>query len=373
MFQYTKFFDDRDTFPYWKYVLPDPRTMFNDLKAEKLDIRLDERYPVLFRTYPGDHRKTDGITDYFTEYARIDASFKNMKTPRGVWEDMERSGTRFSPSGAVRPGEAERLRERVYESTRECSNFNVALALWIIRTSLERNRSIPPHAFKILDPSAGWGDRMIAALAAGIGTYTGFDPNRRLQRGYEAIIGTLGGSGSRYSVTPKPFEGRDDPALADESFDLVLTSPPYFTMEDYEPGRHRSEQSINRYPTFGDWVKNMYQPYLAKAWKALKVRGTMAVSVENVSVAESVGTRSSWVKYRLADMTRDIVKSLGGVELDRFGIQTLVAGVGGGTPSQTLVAGVGGGTPSQTRVAKVGGGNMDSRPRWTYYWVKSNM
>ena len=63
MFQYTKFFDDRDTFPYWKYVLPDPRTMFNDLKAEKLDIRLDERYPVLFRTYPGDHRKTDGITD----------------------------------------------------------------------------------------------------------------------------------------------------------------------------------------------------------------------------------------------------------------------------------------------------------------------
>ena len=71
---------------------------------------------------------------------------------------------------------------------KECNFFNPALCM---RLYLGYNRTRGP--IKVLDPSAGWGDRMITAIACGdlVAEYHGYDPNADLKEAYQEIIDRL--------------------------------------------------------------------------------------------------------------------------------------------------------------------------------------
>lgn len=83
-------------------------------------------------------------------------------------------------------------------------------------------------ATSVLDPTAGWGGRMLGAYSSGI-AYTGIDTNTNMKPAYDDMITKCGKDNLKMIW--------DDCLTADFSeigYDFVLTSPPYSNMEIYE-------------------------------------------------------------------------------------------------------------------------------------------
>ena len=86
-------------------------------------------------------------------------------------------------------------------------------------------------ATKVLDFTAGWGARLVAAMAMDI-DYIGIDANTSLKPGYDKIIKLLKPySKSKVKMIFKKAETVDFSKL---KYDFVFTSPPYEYLEVYE-------------------------------------------------------------------------------------------------------------------------------------------
>lgn len=258
------------SFPFWSKSLLPPESMFQNLKTQDLTITGN----VLERKYPEDYMTVDHISNHFTEYARIVCQFGSYSTPADIWLSIKKD----PEVKKLMPFEQ---REFVYNSTRECNTFNVTFCLWII------NKLAGPNSI-ILDPSSGWGDRLIAALASDATVYHGFDPNKNLQKGYKRIIKTLN-TNTSVSIKAVPFE---DAKIKDNYYDIVLTSPPYFNLEKYGTD---PTQSIIKNPTYDEWLTNFYYNYIIKMIEAVKPEGYIVIYIEDVT--------SNGIKYNMREFT----------------------------------------------------------------------
>jgi 16S rRNA G966 N2-methylase RsmD len=160
------------------------------------------------------------------------------------------------------------LRESIYElffnGKGECTNHrpnNIVMLMQMF------------DAKKILDPSAGWGDRLIGALAGGCTMYVGIDPNECVHKGYQKIINFFKAT-DRTKMYLSGFENFTNPDNI--VFDMVYTSPPYFTMEVYESGEN---QSITQYPTEDVWFEHFLKILLNKAIEYTKKGGIIAINI----------------------------------------------------------------------------------------------
>lgn len=131
---------------------------------------------------------------------------------------------------------------------------------------------------KVLDPSAGWADRMLGAAAAGVEEYVGVDPNTKLRGLYWSI--------SRYLISKTPTkiaaleDGFLEANLPTNYFDTVLTSPPYWNYEIYSED---DKQSIKQYQRVNDWVDNFMKPYLSKIARCLNNQGVLILRMSDTS------------------------------------------------------------------------------------------
>lgn len=164
----------------------------------------------------------------------------------------------------------------------------------------------------VLDPSAGWGDRMVGAFYAGVTEYIGFDPNRDLREGYIKIMELLGVSlkestenslifSNNYKIYSLPFEvGYKE--LPKNYFDLVFTSPPFFDYEIYNPNN----------PTYKDWIKEFYTPLVVESVSALKPKGNLALYIGDTTS----GKISDFMTKQITNLTP--TKYLGKIGLQSF-------------------------------------------------------
>jgi 16S rRNA G966 N2-methylase RsmD len=239
---------DDDDFPYRKFYLPSFVAMFHNLQTFT-PVFEDG---IMRRKFPDDYNTCDFISDHFTEHVRVRCSFKNYVTPWNSWKkhpELKRLST------------VEAKREAVYNLTRECNSFNPSVGYELIMR-------LVGSGSKILDPSAGWGDRMIAAAASNAKVYHGVDPNKDLKDPYNKLIEQLKEvSKTRVRVFNAPFE---DIEIKPESYDLVLTSPPFFNVETYSDDK---SQSITMYPSKKNWINLFYLPYVKKCFDAVKKGG----------------------------------------------------------------------------------------------------
>lgn len=158
------------------------------------------------------------------------------------------------------------------------------------------------NAKRVLDPCAGWGDRLVAATAMGKHTadydkegtsssygnvekYVCFDPNPTVRQGYAEIMGLFGISAIQdkttnnymqfengYEVHTLPFEvGANQ--LKPSSFDLVFTSPPFFKFEVYTPDN----------PTYTNWIDEFYRPLMIHSYRCLQDGGHVCIHIDNTS------------------------------------------------------------------------------------------
>lgn len=118
----------------------------------------------------------------------------------------------------------------------------------------------------ILDFSAGWGGRCIAAMALGI-PYVGIDANVNLEKPYRDLIATV----KPEAPTRLIFKPSETVNFKDFDYDLVFTSPPYFFVEVYE-----------KMPNYADkiaFLDTFFRPVVEKAWNHLPVGGHLALNM----------------------------------------------------------------------------------------------
>jgi hypothetical protein len=97
-------------------------------------------------------------------------------------------------------------------------------------------------ATSVLDPTAGWGGRMLGAWSLGI-DYTGIDTNTEMIPAYDNMMSFLraetGFDNSMFEVDTGPnlrmiWSSCLDVDFSKIEYDFVLTSPPYVNLEIYE-------------------------------------------------------------------------------------------------------------------------------------------
>jgi hypothetical protein len=99
------------------------------------------------------------------------------------------------------------------------------------------------NATSVLDPTAGWGGRMLGAWALGI-DYTGCDTNIEMKPAYDSMIQFMGDDANEFGNGLFAEKNNSSLKMIWEScltidfskieYDFVLTSPPYVNLEIYE-------------------------------------------------------------------------------------------------------------------------------------------
>lgn len=132
---------------------------------------------------------------------------------------------------------------------------------------------------RVLDPCAGWGDRLTGAFCSGVvGEYVGVDPNSQLFAGYgeiKRLFAPLSSATMKATMVMQGFE-TVAPLLADASFDVVFTSPPFFDYEVY------SQQN----PTYVDWEAEFYEPLVSHALRLVHASGVVAFHIDDTTAGK---------------------------------------------------------------------------------------
>lgn len=215
-----------------------------------------------------DYDNMDILGDYFTELERLRGrkSYCDM-SPAEMWNTNTndvRTKTLESSKDVYEQ------REKFYTLTvRECEQFRPSFTAWLYHHL---------KASKVLDMCAGWGDRLIGALAAEMDTYHAFDPNTRLKPGHDEILKVFPPHAlSDFKIHYKPFE-TSTVELQDDFYDIAFTSPPYFNLEIYS---NDASQSSATYPTLQDWLQNFLFRTVSIAWRKIRTHGYLALHIDN--------------------------------------------------------------------------------------------
>jgi hypothetical protein len=216
------------------------------------------------------------ITNYFIEHVRVNA---RRLGHRSIAEDFLLNDWRRHYARKITHDSS--MKQRYYAQQQ-----SIAIALryqvcetfpWSVGFALFR--LFRPK--RILDMSAGWGDRMLSAAACGVETYLGVDPNTKLANPYVDMIGALCPERSHdFRVITKAFEDMLPSDFEDEMFDMMFSSPPYYNAEAYSSD---PAQSSARYaPEAGvagidNWLNGFMLPSIEIAWTRLHWGGMFII------------------------------------------------------------------------------------------------
>lgn len=160
-------------------------------------------------------------------------------------------------------------------SVQVAGNFRPGYALYLYRKYV-------PEGGVILDTSAGFGGRLVAAIAHGrVQKYVGIDPSTETQAANKKLAEALA-FGDRAQIIVLPAEDVDaDAEGLTGKCDFAFTSPPYFAKEQYS---EEETQSFKRYPEYAGWVAGFLQPVLRLQYKCLKPGAVSVFNIDDVTI-----------------------------------------------------------------------------------------
>ena len=164
----------------------------------------------------------------------------------------------------------------------------------------------------ILDFSMGWGDRLAGFYASEHGKhYVGLDPRgenhpiyKEQSEFYEKHLGFFEHD-RKSEFHCSPAEDFDF-APYNEHFDMVFTSPPYFSVERYS---YDDTQSWVRYKDINDWNKDFLQSTLGNLWGSIKKGGYLLVNISDVYTNSKWSTERGWLE--ICNPMNDYLSKLG--------------------------------------------------------------
>lgn len=214
----------------------------------------------------------------------------HWRSPVEVWNDPPLSLQEFLKNGSP-------TKQQILEKL--CSNSYIAAQFNPYAAAAIYNTFSTDLFCRVLDPCAGWGDRLAAAMGArSVIEYFGVDANKNNQPGYLQQIKRYGGNG-RFTVIHGAFE---DTPIKENYYDIVFTSPPYFDCEIYSGD---PEQSHFRYSNPKDWHTYFLAPLIEKSLKALAPGKFFILNIANAYDAELE------ISVPLIDIARTHAESIG--------------------------------------------------------------
>ncbi len=301
-------------FPYYKYITNDTEIIkiFNKLKNQKIILSHDKYKVAYVNINPTYNNKYISIlfndelyeyyylSDYFNEHCRIKCKMINSNgTPEEFynknkkiildemykWRDTINIETiRIVTKGLL-----------VKNNYNICSYFNPLIIKYFIDLF---------DAKKILDMSSGWGDRLIGTLASNAEEYHGFDPNNCLHEGYNNIIKLLNKKNIKIKIEELPFQ---DALLKDNYYDLMMSSPPYFDIEEYVINSQQSIYNKNE----KKWYDDFLLISINKIIKALTINGHLCLNIFQKQ-------NHKYITWLLNDMTKNKnIKFLGIISINK--------------------------------------------------------
>lgn len=304
-------------FPYRRTFITEDEEwdqIFNNLRELEPSVDIIDDKAVISRTFPQDYYNSDVITDYFTEDVRLSCATASAPSPLSVWNGLNE----LTKNILLADGPSQEARETVYGITKECNNLSPTYIIYILKDMISRMGK-SPEEITYLDPSAGWGDRLIAAISLDLAMYYGVDPQINLQDRYKTIVERLAPRevdeegneyiSSKFTVEKNYFEKEhfDDD---EEAFSLAFTSPPYWDLELYED----AEVGLS----YKEWLLKVYYPYLANMYRMVQVNGYVGLYVDNFSI--------KGVVYNFAKHTAKIMRDLGAEYVTSIGIYASTSG-----------------------------------------------
>ena len=236
----------------------------NELKNVKIEKYKNLNDKDIFFIIKDNYNKNsfiNNITDYFSETIRVKCKFKNYLSPYDYWnknkkEILEKTIQKYKKLNIYN------IRETIFYNTKLCNNFRITVALTILQHFKPK---------KWLDISAGWGDRLLSAIFYKINLYVSCDPNLDLHPCYDNMKNTfLTESKKKNFIIYK--NGFLEAPIKNKNFDIVFSSPPFFTLEIYS---NFKENSVQQFTTEKEWCDNFFVKSLIKAYNLLKIGGHM--------------------------------------------------------------------------------------------------
>jgi 16S rRNA G966 N2-methylase RsmD len=274
------------SFPYKRLMKTDAdiKSMFNKLKKFKFtkknvinqhfkihNLKIASNrltflgHPVLIINYNIDYEKYN-ISDMFQEENRMKCKFFSaISSPVDYFNaNLKKLALQILKKNDIITPLT--LREELYISVRECSAFKPTNMIYIIKLF---------DAKSVLDPSSGWGDRLIAAMSLNI-RYVGIDPNTDLHAVYNKMIEFFVPKKNRkkYLMIDDTIQNANIP---NEKFDLVFTSPPYFKIEQYNNRGRVIDDNED------DWFNNFMKPMITKTINKLNEGGHLVLVINQLS------------------------------------------------------------------------------------------
>jgi hypothetical protein len=180
-----------------------------------------------------------GASDWFTEYPRM-LCVSKKESPMSYWQ---------------RTGDDDI--ENMWSRAPWCTRFKPEWMIFAIQ------RIFGDARLDILDPFAGWGDRMIAASSQGH-RYTGYDVNGMLRIPLLELA----------KLFDQDFRPRDFLThKPDKRYDLVFTSPPFFDREYYG----ETADSHIKGHTFETWFTSFLVPVMDLMYSSVRYGGYIAL------------------------------------------------------------------------------------------------
>ena len=236
---------------------------------------------------------------------------------------------RWSVDGSVSPGPKRTWENEKFMTTLMGSAYSLKMPKItknILRTMIGLRKYIcsqfKPNVAKIiydmfeaetiLDFSMGWGDRLAGFYASEHGKhYVGLDPRKEnhpiyeeQSEFYQKHLGFFEHD-RKCDFHCSPAEDFDFDPLH-EYFDLVFTSPPYFSVERYS---YDDTQSWVRYKDIDDWNKDFLHSTLGKLWSSVKKGGYVLINISDVYSNAKWSTDRGWLE--ICNPMNDYLSKLG--------------------------------------------------------------
>lgn len=223
-----------------------------------------------------------------------------MLAERFHWRDRVHTGTvhhpeqsasrqlqRWTADPAFLKQAHERLRRVSPSPDEEAARFKTIMLNSTLLTLTHFRASVSKHlcdtlvARRVLDFSAGWGDRTTGFLAsASVEDITLIDPRAsslRACRAQHAFVRST----KRLRTYQK---GAEDVmrTLPSNAYDLIVTSPPYFDLEHYGTNEQDARGQIRlKVSTPQDYIRVFLEPVLRECARVLAPRGIVAINVDD--------------------------------------------------------------------------------------------
>lgn len=161
--------------------------------------------------------------------------------------------------------------KKIKKLANPCTLFNITRVITLLKILFLNKKDF--NKINYLDPSSGWGDRLIGAIALNV-NYTGYDPSVPQAKVYTNIMNYF--NYSKGSVLTHPFETAK--INTKTKYDVVFTSPPFF---DYEIYTSDTGQSTENYKTYEEWWNGFFIKLLDNSINSLNNNGYFALYYED--------------------------------------------------------------------------------------------